>query len=108
MTMMTDLRKLSNHPLLLRYYYKYEDLPKLAKRLAADSNYKDTVEQYIIDDLACMSDFEIHTMTKEFNVSLIAISGVPNIAKKIAKCFFFFVLVLETIRNTKRIYFIIG
>ncbi|KAI4457082.1 snf2/rad54 helicase family [Holotrichia oblita] len=65
-TMMSDLRKLSNHPLLLRYHYQYEDLPDIAKRLAADPGYKDTVEQYIIDDLACMSDFEIHTMTKQF------------------------------------------
>ncbi|KAK9739304.1 Helicase conserved C-terminal domain [Popillia japonica] len=90
-TMMSDLRKLSNHPLLLRYHYQYEDLPEIAKRLAADPGYKDTVEQYIIedlpeiakrlaadpgykdtveqyiiDDLACMSDFEIHTMTKQF------------------------------------------
>lgn len=66
--MMTDLRKLSNHPLLLRYHYQYEDLKEFAKKLAVDPGYKDTVEQYIIDDLACMSDFEIHTMTKEFNV----------------------------------------
>ncbi|GJQ81766.1 hypothetical protein Trydic_g313 [Trypoxylus dichotomus] len=65
-TMMSDLRKLSNHPLLLRYHYQYEDLPQIAKKLAADPGYKDTVEQYIIDDLACMSDFEIHTMTKQF------------------------------------------
>lgn len=66
---MSDLRKLSNHPLLLRYHYQYEDLPEIAKRLAADPGYKDTVEQYIIDDLACMSDFEIHTMTKQFKVN---------------------------------------
>lgn len=65
---MSDLRKLSNHPLLLRYHYQYEDLPDIAKRLAVDPGYKDTVEQYIIDDLACMSDFEIHTMTKQFKV----------------------------------------
>lgn len=66
MTMMTDLRKLSNHPLLLRYHYKYSDLPVIAKRLAEEPRYKDTVERYIIDDLACMSDFEINTMTKEY------------------------------------------
>lgn len=68
MTMMSDLRKLSNHPLLLRFYYQHEDLVKLAKKLAADPNYKDTVEQYIIDDLTYMSDFEINTLTKEYDV----------------------------------------
>lgn len=71
MTMMSDLRKLSNHPLLLRYHYQYEDLPAIAKKLAKDPDYKDTVEQYIVDDLAAMSDFEIHTMTKEFKVKIL-------------------------------------
>lgn len=68
-TMMSDLRKLSNHPLLLRYHYQYSDLPEIAECLANDLAYKDTKTEYIIDDLACMSDFEIHTMTKQFSVS---------------------------------------
>lgn len=68
MAMMTDLRKLSNHPLLLRYHYKYEDLPAIAARLARDTLYKETKAEYIVDDLACMSDYEIHTMTKEYKV----------------------------------------
>lgn len=70
MTMMSDLRKLSNHPLLLRFHYQYDDLIKLAKRLAKDPDYKDTVEQYIVDDLAYMSDFEIHTLTREYTVRM--------------------------------------
>lgn len=67
-TMMSDLRKLSNHPLLLRYYYDISDLQKIAKLLANDPSYKDTKEEYIVDDLTYMSDFEIHTMTKQFSV----------------------------------------
>ena len=70
---MSELRKLSNHSLLLRYNYQYEDLPDIAKKLAADPNYKDTVVQYIVDDLACMSDFEIHTLTKQYKVRPIPI-----------------------------------
>lgn len=66
MAMMTDMRKLSNHPLLLRYHYKYEDLPTIAARLAKDPFYKETKLEYIIDDLACMSDFEIHQLTREY------------------------------------------
>lgn len=69
MAMMTDMRKLSNHPLLLRYYYKYEDLPTLADKLAKDPFYKETNRQHIIDDLACMSDFEIHQLTYDYKVS---------------------------------------
>lgn len=68
---MTDLRKLSNHPLLLRYHYQIEDIKEMAKLLANDPAYKDTKEDYIVDDLLYMSDFEIHTLTKQFSVSSI-------------------------------------
>lgn len=66
---MTDLRKLANHSLLLRYQYNMDQLKAIARYLAADPGYKDTVEQYIIDDLVWMSDFEIHMLVKDFRVS---------------------------------------
>ncbi|KAJ8959068.1 hypothetical protein NQ318_022324 [Aromia moschata] len=66
MSIMTDLRKLSNHPLLMRYHYGMDKLQEIARLLAADPGYKDTVVQYIIDDLTWMSDFEIHTLAKDF------------------------------------------
>lgn len=69
LTIMSDLRKLSNHPLLLRYHYQMESLEEMAKLLAADPNYKDSNEKYIVDDLRFMSDFELHTMTKQYPVS---------------------------------------
>lgn len=65
---MTDLRKFSNHPLLLRFHFDLTKLKEIAKLLASDPGYKDTVEQYIIDDLTWMSDFEIHTLAKDFPV----------------------------------------
>lgn len=70
MSIMTDLRKLSNHPLLMRYHYGMDQLQEIAKLLAEDPNYKDTVVQYIKDDLVWMSDFEIHTLTKDYAVSI--------------------------------------
>ncbi|CAG9812421.1 unnamed protein product [Phaedon cochleariae] len=66
MSIMTDLRKLSNHPLLMRFHYDMERMREIAKLLSTDPGYKDTVEQYIVDDLTWMSDFEIHTLSKEF------------------------------------------
>lgn len=68
---MTDLRKLSNHPLLLRFYFDIDKVREIAKLLARDPGYKDTEEQYIIDDLVWMSDFEIHTLVKDFKVSIL-------------------------------------
>ncbi|KAJ8972627.1 hypothetical protein NQ314_000083 [Rhamnusium bicolor] len=66
MSIMTDLRKLSNHPLLMRHHYGIDQLQEMAKLLAADPGYKDTVVQYIVDDLMWMSDFEIHTLSKDY------------------------------------------
>ncbi|KAF5270701.1 hypothetical protein FQA39_LY01439 [Lamprigera yunnana] len=66
MTMMSDLRKLSNHPLLLKYYYQYDDLEQMGKILARDLTYKEKNSQYIIEDLLCMSDFEIHRLCKQY------------------------------------------
>lgn len=68
MSIMTDLRKLSNHSLLLRFHFEIDKLKEIAKLLAGDPGYKDTVEQYIIDDLLWMSDFEINTLAKNFKV----------------------------------------
>lgn len=65
---MTDLRKLSNHPLLMRYHYDLNQLKEIAKLLAKDPGYKDTVVEYIVEDLKWMSDFEIHTMSQQFVV----------------------------------------
>ncbi|XP_028136056.1 SWI/SNF-related matrix-associated actin-dependent regulator of chromatin subfamily A containing DEAD/H box 1 homolog [Diabrotica virgifera virgifera] len=66
MSIMTDLRKLANHPLLMRFHYDQEKMEEIANLLALDPGYKDTVVQYIVEDLMFMSDFEIHTLAMEF------------------------------------------
>lgn len=66
---MTDLRKLSNHPLLLRYHYDEYQIKEMARLLAKDPTYKDTVTEYIVQDLLFMSDFEINKLTKCHRVS---------------------------------------
>ncbi|CAG9774088.1 unnamed protein product [Ceutorhynchus assimilis] len=66
MSIMTDLRKLCNHPLLMRYHYGLDQLQQIAELLAKDPGYKDTVIEYIVEDLKWKSDFEIHTMSQQF------------------------------------------
>ncbi|XP_076250237.1 SWI/SNF-related, matrix-associated actin-dependent regulator of chromatin, subfamily a, containing DEAD/H box 1 [Rhynchophorus ferrugineus] len=66
MSIMTELRKLSNHPLLMRYHYDMGQLQEMAKLLAKDPGYKDTVIDYIVEDLKWMSDFEIHTLSQQY------------------------------------------
>jgi len=53
---------MANHPALLRYHFTDEQLEDMAKRLASDPTYKETNHEYIIQDLAVMSDYQIHQL----------------------------------------------
>ncbi|CAH2238139.1 jg22067 [Pararge aegeria aegeria] len=66
MSMMMDMRKLANHPLLLRYFYDQNTTRKIASRLAKDPNYKEKNENYLFDDLMCLSDFQMHQLTQQY------------------------------------------
>lgn len=73
---MTDLRKLSNHPLLMRYHYQIDDIKDMAKHLKNDPDYKEKNKAHIVEDLLHMSDFEIHEMTKQFSVIAVLLYSV--------------------------------
>lgn len=66
--MMMEMRKLSNHPLLMRQHYDQSVLPTIASRLAADLFYKENNKDYVLDDLTFMSDYQIHQLTQEYKV----------------------------------------
>ncbi|CAB3227270.1 unnamed protein product [Arctia plantaginis] len=76
MAMMMDMRKLANHPLLLRYHYQEDEVQRMAKLLARDPTYKEKKEHYVFDDLMCMSDFQIHQLTLTHNC--ISQFGIPE------------------------------
>ncbi|CAH0585486.1 unnamed protein product [Chrysodeixis includens] len=67
MAMMMDMRKLANHPLLLRYHYSDATLRGIAARLARHPRYKENNEQYAWEDLLCLSDFQIHQLTQQYS-----------------------------------------
>jgi len=59
--MLMNLRKVANHPLLVRNQYTDKQLEVLARLLKTrDSGHKQALESYIVEDLKIMSDFEIH------------------------------------------------
>lgn len=58
-SIMVEMRKLANHPLLGRYYFSDDKLREFSKRLASVSSYKKTNPQYIFEELAVMSDFQV-------------------------------------------------
>lgn len=62
--MMMQLRKLANHPLLLRNYYDEDKLEVMSKKLAKDHTYKQTNAQYIFEDMVWMSDYQINQLSR--------------------------------------------
>merc|ERR1719312_2024919 len=59
--MLMNLRKTANHPLLVRDHYDDHKLGVIARLLKTrDSEHKEAVESFIIEDLQTMSDFNIH------------------------------------------------
>lgn len=64
---MMDMRKLANHPLLMRYYYSDEDLMKIATQLSTHPMYKKNPHPpYIFEELAILSDFQVQQMLEKF------------------------------------------
>jgi len=58
--MIMNLRKIANHPLLIRNHFDDKQLHILAKLLKKDESHKNAQEKFIIEDLSYMSDFDIH------------------------------------------------
>ncbi|XP_055594161.1 SWI/SNF-related matrix-associated actin-dependent regulator of chromatin subfamily A containing DEAD/H box 1 homolog [Uranotaenia lowii] len=66
MSVMMDMRKLANHPLLLRYYFSDADVRKMARKLAGDSDYKCTNPDDIFLDIAYLSDFKLYQLKEKY------------------------------------------
>ncbi|XP_049534531.1 SWI/SNF-related matrix-associated actin-dependent regulator of chromatin subfamily A containing DEAD/H box 1 homolog [Anopheles darlingi] len=66
MAIMMDLRKLANHPLLLRYYFTDDDVRGMAKKLAKDPDYKGSNVDNIFQDIAYLSDFQLYEMRDKY------------------------------------------
>jgi len=79
MTLLTNMRKCANHPLLLQQYvyrrlndgsyFPDETLPKIARQLKKESYYKETPLDYVIEDLELSSDFVLHSKCQEYSVN---------------------------------------
>lgn len=65
---MMEMRRMANHPLLMRHYFTDENLRTFSKRLASVSSYKKTNEQYIFEELAIMSDFQVFQLCNKYEL----------------------------------------
>lgn len=64
--MVMVLRKIANHPLLVRRHYTDAKLKEIAKILKK-TTHRDSVLEYIVEDFSVMSDFEIHNTCSQYN-----------------------------------------
>jgi len=58
--MLMNLRKIANHPLLIRNHFDVSQVRQLARILKKDASHEKAVEKFIAEDLSVMSDFDIH------------------------------------------------
>lgn len=64
-SIMMDMRKMANHPLLHRHYFTDDKIRSFAKKLAFTDSYKKTNPQYIFEELAIMSDFQVYQLCEK-------------------------------------------
>ncbi len=63
-----NLRKIANHPLLVRSHYENQQVKMLARMLKKDESHHLAVEKYIAEDLSVLSDFDIHKTCLAYRV----------------------------------------
>lgn len=69
-SIMMDMRKLANHPLLLRYYYSDQTVHEIAKILSEHPDYKKNRNpQYVFEALAPLSDFQLYQTMQNYNIT---------------------------------------
>ncbi|KAJ2498052.1 DNA-dependent ATPase fun30 [Coemansia sp. RSA 1972] len=61
-----DMRKVADHPLLLRSRYTKSDLQKMAKMLMCEPDYDDANYAYVLEDMEVCSDFELHNICSTY------------------------------------------
>uniref|UniRef100_T1J3V7 SWI/SNF-related matrix-associated actin-dependent regulator of chromatin subfamily A containing DEAD/H box 1 homolog n=1 Tax=Strigamia maritima TaxID=126957 RepID=T1J3V7_STRMM len=61
-SMMMELRKMANHPLLLRNCYTDKLLKKMAPLMLNEPTHRDANSHLIFEDMQVMSDFELHRL----------------------------------------------
>ena len=67
--MLMNLRKIANHPLLIRRHFDNDQVKMLARILKRDPSLREATEKFIIEDLSVMSDFDIHKTCLAYRVS---------------------------------------
>ena len=62
MDVMVDLRKATNHPLLLRHHYTDHTLHCMVRAILKEPSHRDAAPNLVWEDMSVMSDFELYNL----------------------------------------------
>lgn len=69
-SIMMDMRKLANHPCLMRFYYTDEKVRAIANELSTHPQYKKNRKpQYVFEELAPLSDFQMYQTIEKYELA---------------------------------------
>lgn len=67
-SVITELRKIAMHPLLIRHHYDDVRLREMSREILKDPSHKDADPTLVYEDMIIMSDFELHSLCCENQV----------------------------------------
>ncbi len=70
MSVITELRKIAMHPLLVRHRYGDDTLRQMATELLKDPAYVNSDLELVYEDMTVMTDFELHNLCTKSKVCL--------------------------------------
>ncbi|XP_022700088.1 SWI/SNF-related matrix-associated actin-dependent regulator of chromatin subfamily A containing DEAD/H box 1 homolog isoform X1 [Varroa jacobsoni] len=65
-SVLMQLRKAANHPLLLRTHYSDNRLRQMAKIICKQPSHKESTVSLVFEDMQVMSDFQLHSLCLQF------------------------------------------
>ena len=57
-----EMRKIANHPLLVRHHYSHEILRRMSQEILIEPMYRDADPNLVCEDMTVMTDFELHQL----------------------------------------------
>ena len=68
MSVIMELRRLAMHPLLVRHWYRDDTLREMVEEIRKHPEGADADPAFLYEDLALMTDFELHNYCMEKKV----------------------------------------
>ena len=62
-----ELRKIANHPLLVRHHYTHEILRHMSQHILNEPSYHNADPNLVYEDMTVMTDFELHQLCLSYS-----------------------------------------